>query len=115
MVVGVHAWVHGYQVRVCSNEIDGVLACCWVSGATLCVPCCGIPLLVDHLLWWLAGVGCVLCENCIVDASILFFLCNFCLLSCLQFFVATVIVVLCYGRMVDALACWADEGRVRLR
>ena len=82
---GVHAWVHGYQVRVCSNEIDGVLACCWVSGATLCVPFCGIPLLVDHLLWWLVFVGCVLCENCIVDASILFFLCNFCLLSCLQF------------------------------
>ena len=58
---------------VCAaTKVFGVLACCWVSGATLCVPS-GIPLLVDHLLWWLVLVGCVLCENCIVDASILFF------------------------------------------
>ena len=55
-----------------ATKVFGVLACCWVSGATLCVPCCGIPLLVDHLLWWLVFVGCVLCENCIVDASIFY-------------------------------------------
>ena len=65
------------------------LLVCWHAVGCLGQHCvfllCGIPLLVDHLLWWLVFVGCVLCENCIVDASILFFLCNFCLLKCLQF------------------------------
>ena len=50
-------------------------------------------------LWWLVVVG-VVCENCIVDASILFFVCV-CFVCVLGY--SCVFVVL--GRMVDALAC----------
>ena len=51
-------------------------------------------------LWWLVVVG-VVCENCIVDASILFFVCV-CFVLCVGLFVCVFVVL---GRMVDALAC----------
>ena len=44
-------------------------------------------------------VGVVLCENCIVDASIFLF----CVLVFIP--VCLCVRVFCYGRMVDALAC----------
>ena len=47
---------------------------------------------------WLC-VGVVLCENCIVDASIFLFVFWCLYLDCLC------VRVFCYGRMVDALAC----------
>ena len=60
-------------------------------------------LLGSHVGWllmcgWLC-VGVVLCENCIVDASIFLF--------CVLVFVPVCLCVrvFCYGRMVDALAC----------
>ena len=66
-VVGEVTWLRGKRWFV--------LVHCWVSGAAqlLCV-LVGCPF----LLWWLRcrgcwGGGCVLCENCIVDASIFLF------------------------------------------
>lgn len=87
-------------VRVgCRQETSvGVLACCWVSGAArVLFPCglavcgCDFPGVSGGL--WLCGVG-VVCENCIVDASIFIFC------VCLFF-----VCVFCVGRTVDALAC----------
>ena len=93
------------------------------------------------------GVG-VLCENCIVDASIFllsmlhvcgvwvefFVFCKFCVCKIVckcfvylralpaAFWVVGGVCCSCWvilfgysGRTVDALACLADEGRVRLR
>ena len=68
-------------------------------------------------------MGGVLCENCIVDASIFIFLGLFCCVSSSPTrrrlvrhgLVGCVWCVFVYGHMVDALACWADEGRERLR
>ena len=48
---------------------------------------------------WLVVCGVVLCENCIVDASIFLF----CVLVFIP--VCLCVRVFCYGRMVDALAC----------
>ena len=48
---------------------------------------------------WLFVCGVVLCENCIVDASIFLF----CVLVFIP--VCLCVRVFCYGRMVDALAC----------
>ena len=45
-----------------------VLVHCWVSGAALVVPVGPSCRLVTWL--WLVVCGVVLCENCIVDASI---------------------------------------------
>ena len=81
---------------------------CWVSGAThgactVCVWVWLIPFVACHLLadrFVLVVVG-VVCENCIVDASILFFVCV-CFVLCVGFFVCVFVV---QGRMVDALAC----------
>ena len=54
--------------------------------------CCGLKF------FWIVVVGCV----CVSVFSV------FCLFL--------VCVIVCgQGRTVDALACWADEGRVRLR
>ena len=50
-------------------------------------------------LLWLVVCGVVLCENCIVDASIFLF----CVLVFIP--VCLCVRVFCYGRMVDALAC----------
>ena len=79
---------------------DGsMLVRCWVSGAALVCPWAllftGVHCCVFR--WW---GGVVLCENCIVDASIFLFLCfGVICLDCLC------VRVFCYGRMVDALAC----------
>ena len=100
------------------TEQNLLLVHCWVSGAAhgacalvrlflcgvgvWCVGGCSWWLTACWLAWlcWLVVVG-VVCENCIVDASILFFcLCVFCL--CVGFFVCVFVV---QGRMVDALAC----------
>ena len=92
------------------NVYLGLLVHCWVSGAThgACTVC-GVGV-VDPLWpvicfltvfcvgWWVVGV---VCENCIVDASILFFVCV-CFVLCVGLFVCVFVV---YGRMVDALAC----------
>ena len=77
------------------------------------------PQLSDSTCWlWLVGVGGVLCENCIVDASnvyrhmllvcgggvvvySLFFVCD--CVVCVP--VQTCLSVCSLGRMVDALAC----------
>ena len=81
---------------------------CWVSGAAhgACARVCVwvvVPFVAHYLLagrvGWLVVVG-VVCENCIVDASILFFVCV-CFVCVLGY--SCVFVVL--GRMVDALAC----------
>ena len=71
-----------------------------VWGSTLlCV--LGWALVVDLAaviaVWFCVGV--VLCENCIVDASIFLF----CVLVFIP--VCLCVRVFCYGRMVDALAC----------
>ena len=60
-------------------------------------------LFVGHLLDCACSgvrvvVGVVLFENCIVDASIFFILCNFCRVIFVCF------SVVCEGRTVDALA-----------
>ena len=68
---------------------------CWVSGAALVVP---VGPCVHGWLW-LVVCGVVLCENCIVDASIFLF----CVLVFIP--VCLCVRVFCYGRMVDALAC----------
>ena len=72
---------------------------------------CTVGCLGQHLVvpvgpscWLAAGcgwlcVGVVLCENCIVDASIFLF----CVLVFIP--VCLCVRVFCYGRMVDALAC----------
>ena len=79
-----------------------------VWGDTWCLHLCvGVvdPFVAHHFAgrcvcggWWVVGV---VCENCIVDASILFFVCV-CFDVCVGFFVCVFVV---YGRMVDALAC----------
>ena len=74
-----------------------VLVHCWVSGAALVVPVGPSCRLVTWL--WLVVCGVVLCENCIVDASIFLF----CVLVFIP--VCLCVRVFCYGRMVDALAC----------
>ena len=51
-----------------------------------------------HCVWPLCVLF-VLCENCIVDASIFLF----CVLVFIP--VCLCVRVFCYGRMVDALAC----------
>ena len=56
------------------------------------------PAYTNGLLW-LFVCGVVLCENCIVDASIFLF----CVLVFIP--VCLCVRVFCYGRMVDALAC----------
>ena len=75
-----------------------VLVHCWVSGAALVVP---VGPYVHGWLQclWLFVCGVVLCENCIVDASIFLF----CVLVFIP--VCLCVRVFCYGRMVDALAC----------
>ena len=69
-----------------------VCVCGWLFLVAYC-------LLAGMVVCWLVVVG-VVCENCIVDASILFFVCV-CFVCVLGY--SCVFVVL--GRMVDALAC----------
>ena len=71
--------------------VCGVGGCSWLAHWLLAGRC-----------GWLVVVG-VVCENCIVDASILFFcLCVFFDCLCVGLFVCVFVV---QGRMVDALAC----------
>ena len=65
----------------------GMLLGVW--GNIVCSCCCGIPP-TDGRVLVVVGVGCVLCENCIVDASILFFVYFVLFVECLQFVVVRV-------------------------
>ena len=59
------------------------MACCWVSGMTLFIPKADIHNVDTQPLGWvLSGVGVVLCENCIVDASIFIFCKFYCVSEC---------------------------------
>ena len=93
------AWCVGFGGYTAERDKSVfVLVHCWVSGAALVVPVG--PLLHGWLLvLWLFVCGVVLCENCIVDASIFLF----CVLVFIP--VCLCVRVFCYGRMVDALAC----------
>ena len=74
---------------------------CWVSGAaqvSVC-PCWALSREPAAVIVAWFHVGVVLCENCIVDASIFLF----CVLVFIP--VCLCVRVFCYGRMVDALAC----------
>ena len=75
-----------------------MLVCCWVSGMTCVVPCGAYNLVLSAVCGWWQVVG-VLCENCIVDASIMparvcgcgvFFL--FCVLVFFVWFIVCVVV-----------------------
>ena len=85
------AWLYASSFRGNVNRFV-----CWHAVGCLGQHCvflfCGIPW-SGCLLWWLVVVGCVLCENCIVDASILFF-CSF-LFACLPFCVVVRSVLFC--------------------
>ena len=75
-------WVVVHEPFLLSNVYE-LLVHCWVSGAAhgactcfcvwVVVPGCD-SLLPAGCCGWLVVVG-VVCENCIVDASILFFVC----------------------------------------
>lgn len=93
----------GVRVVVFGLQAKCVLVRCWVSGAArMCFVPCGFHVL--HACVFCACVVCggVLCENCRVDASIFLFI--FCLCFGVLYLFLSVMVV-CYGRMVDALAC----------
>ena len=82
---------------VCVTK-EYALVHCWVSGAAQGCSCWALMLAGRVGCGWLC-VGVVLCENCIVDASIFLF----CVLVFIP--VCLCVRVFCYGRMVDALAC----------
>ena len=92
------AWCWGWWIhRFCVTKGFFVGALLGVWGSTR------LFLLGPHVGWprwlWLVVCGVVLCENCIVDASIFLF----CVLVFIP--VCLCVRVFCYGRMVDALAC----------
>ena len=106
--VGLHEPVVAEQKMVIVGALLGV----W--GSTWCLHCMRVlmrvvwvvvpgwltVLLAGRCGWLVVGV---VCENCIVDASILFFcLCVFFDCLCVGLFVCVFVV---QGRMVDALAC----------
>ena len=73
---------------------------CEAARSSLCGGVWLVPPTTDAGKADVVGVGLFL-ENCIVDASILFFVCV-CFDACVGLFVCVFVV---YGRMVDALAC----------
>ena len=106
------------QAKVCGGVARGVGCCaCALRGVLpgmkdkkgMCVGAllgvwgsigCSCWALMSAGRWlWLVVCGVVLCENCIVDASIFLF----CVLVFIP--VCLCVRVFCYGRMVDALAC----------
>ncbi|MGP9725569.1 hypothetical protein ACT3SZ_16335, partial [Corynebacterium sp. AOP40-9SA-29] len=73
IIVCLVAWLYVVSARV-------VWFCCGVGCLEQHAPFCGRLLVVLSCLVvrWLLAAGVVLFENCIVDASIFFILCNFC-------------------------------------
>ena len=88
-----------HALRVTEDVMHWCTVGCLGQHRLLCVlvgPLCEPAAVI--VAWFHVGV--VLCENCIVDASIFLFLCfGVIYLDCLC------VRVFCYGRMVDALAC----------
>ena len=80
--------------RVTKGFFVGALLGVWGS-----IGCSCWALMSAGRWLWLVVCGVVLCENCIVDASIFLF----CVLVFIP--VCLCVRVFCYGRMVDALAC----------
>ena len=71
-------WGSTWCLRIVRTLFCGCVVCGWLFLVAYC-------LLAGMVVCWLVVVG-VVCENCIVDASILFFcLCVFCL--CVGLFV----------------------------
>ena len=102
---GVGGLIVGVCAAWCVGLVDTPLS---VTKVLLCW--CTVGCLGQHWLFllgpaytgdllWLFVCGVVLCENCIVDASIFLF----CVLVFIP--VCLCVRVFCYGRMVDALAC----------
>ena len=85
-------WIHRFCVT--KGFFVGALLGVWGS-----IGCSCWALMSAGRWLWLVVCGVVLCENCIVDASIFLF----CVLVFIP--VCLCVRVFCYGRMVDALAC----------